>query len=85
MRTRKVVAKKRRNPYVENFAAHRLAEQVAVISAFEDKLQTGRPLDRARVDALCARIGALPVVDDRTAEEILGYDALGIPRGATWR
>ena len=91
MRTRKAVAKKRRTLYVKNPAAHQLAEQVskrigvtlsdAVISALEDKLRnTGRPLNRAKVDALCARIGALPVVDGRTAEEILGYDDLGIPR-----
>jgi len=58
----------------------------AVISALEDKLQrTGRPLNRARVDALCAKIGALPAVDGRTAEEILGYDASGIPRGGISR
>jgi len=91
MRAQKAVAKKRRTLYVKNPAAHRLAEQVsrrigvtlsdAVISALEDKLRnTGRPLNRAKVDALCARIGALPVVDGRTAEEILGYDAFGIPR-----
>jgi hypothetical protein len=46
-----------------------------------DKLrQTGRPLDRAKVEALSAKISALPVVDARTPEEILGYDAFGIPR-----
>jgi len=91
MGTRKGVGKKRRTLYVKNPSAHRLAEQVskrmgvtlsdAVISALEDKLQkTGRPLNRAKVDALCARFGALPVVDARTPEEILGYDAFGIPR-----
>jgi hypothetical protein len=31
------------------------------------------------VDALCAGIGALPVLDARAPEEILGYDAFGIP------
>ena len=77
--------------YAQNPPAHGLAEQAgkrigvtlsdAVVSALEDKLRnTGRPLNRAKVDALCARIGALPVVDSRTAEEILGYDDLGIPR-----
>jgi hypothetical protein len=35
--------------------------------------------NRTKVDALCARIGALPVVDVRTPEETLGYDASGIP------
>jgi antitoxin VapB len=75
--------------YIKNPAAHRLAEQVgkrmgvslsdAVIAALEEKLRkTARPIDRTKVDALCARI-ALPVVDARTPEEILGYDAFGIP------
>jgi antitoxin VapB len=91
MRTRKVAEKKRRTLYIKNPAAHRLAVQVskrmgvtlsdAVIAALEERLQkTGRPLNRAKVDDLCARIGALPVVDARTPEEILGYDAFGIPR-----
>jgi antitoxin VapB len=90
MRTRKAVGKKRRTLYIKNPAAHRLAEQVgkrmgvtlsdAVISSLEERLQkTDRPLNRTKVDALCARIGALPVVDARTPEEILGYDAFGIP------
>jgi hypothetical protein len=49
--------------------------------ALEDKIQkTGRPFNRTKVDALCARIGALPVADARTSEEILGYDEFGIPR-----
>ncbi len=53
----------------------------AVISALEDKLRiTGRPLDRTRVDAICARIGALPVIDARTPEEILGYTGRPLDR-----
>ena len=90
MGTRKVVAAKRRTLYIKNPVAHRLAEEVskrmgvtlsdAVIAALEETLQkTDRPLNRKKVDALCARIGALPVVDARTPEEILGYDAFGIP------
>jgi antitoxin VapB len=90
MSTRKAPEKKPRTLYIKNPAAHRLAEQVgkrmgvtlsdAVIAALEDSLQkTRRPLNRAKVDDLCARIGALPVVDARTPEEILGYDAFGIP------
>ena len=90
MRTRKAVGKKRHTLYIKNPVAHRLAEQVskrmgvtlsdAVIAALEETLQkTDRPLNRTKVDALCARIGALPVVDARTPQEILGYDAFGIP------
>jgi antitoxin VapB len=90
MRTRKAAEKKRRTLYIKNPVVHRLAEQLgkrmgvtlsdAVIAALEDSLRkTSRPLNRTKVDDLCARIGALPVVDARTPEEILGYDAFGIP------
>ena len=87
----KVLSRKGRTLYIKNPSAHRLAEQVskrmgvtlseAVIRALEDKIQkTGRPLNRAKVDALCVKIGALPVLNARTPEEILGCDDLGIPR-----
>ena len=90
MRTRKAAGKKRRTLYVKNPVAHSLAEQVskrmgvtlsdAVIVALEERLQkTRRPIDRTKVDILCARIGALPVIDTRTPEGILGYDAFGVP------
>jgi antitoxin VapB len=90
MRTIRAAEKKRRTLYIKNPVAHRLAEQVskrmgvtlsdAVIAALEDSLRkTSPPLNRTKVDDLCARIGALPVVDARTPEEILGYDAFGIP------
>lgn len=52
----------------------------AVIATLDEKLRnTAKPLNRAKVDALCARIASLPVADERTPEEILGYDAFGIP------
>jgi antitoxin VapB len=90
MRTRKAAEKKRSTLYIKNPVAHRLAEQVskrmgvtlsdAVIAALQESLRkTSRPFNRTKVDDLCARIGALPVVDARTPEEILGYDAFGIP------
>ena len=83
MSKRKVSTRKGRTLYIKNPSAHRLAEQVskrmgmtltdAVIQALEDKIQkTGRPLNRAKVEALCAKIDALPVLDSRTPEEILG-------------
>ena len=89
MRKRKASGGKGRTLYIKNPSAHRLALQVskrmgttlsdAVIRALEDKIQgTGRPLNRAKVNALCVKIGALPVLDTRTPEEILGYDDLGI-------
>jgi antitoxin VapB len=92
MKARKAAGKKERTLYIKNPVAHRLAEQVsgrmavtlsdAVIAALEETVQkTDRPLDRTKVDALCARIGALPAVDSRTPDEILGYDVLGIMGG----
>jgi len=32
------------------------------------------------VDAITAALDALPAVDNRSPEEILGYDEIGIPR-----
>ena len=80
-----------RKLYIKNPKAHRLAEQIskrtgltlsdAVISALEETFQkAGRPVNRAKVEALRARIGNLPVLDRRTPDEILGYDEFGIPR-----
>lgn len=37
-------------------------------------------IDMDRVRAILARIDALPVVDARSAEEIIGYDEHGLPR-----
>jgi antitoxin VapB len=91
MRTRKAAGKRPPTLYIKNPAAHRLAAQAgkrlgttlsdAVIAALEEKLRkTRQPLNRAKVDALCAGLAALPVFDARRPEEILGYDAFGIPR-----
>ena len=40
----------------------------------------GKPIDRAKVDALIQRIAARPVLDDRAPEAILDYDEHGLPR-----
>ncbi|HJT88279.1 MAG TPA: type II toxin-antitoxin system VapB family antitoxin [Bryobacteraceae bacterium] len=90
MKRRKAEVRKGHTLYIKNPAAHRLAEEVsrrmgvtlsdAVITALEEKLRkTERRMDRAKVDALCARIAELPVVDARSPEDILGYDESGIP------
>jgi len=85
--------KKRTRPrtlYIKNPAAHQLAEQVAkkmgvtltqaVIYALENQVkQAPKPIDRKKLDAMCARIAALPVLDPRTPDEIIGYDEFGIP------
>jgi antitoxin VapB len=39
-----------------------------------------RSVDMDRVRAILARVDALPVLDRRTADEIIGYDKLGLPR-----
>jgi antitoxin VapB len=58
----------------------------AVIAALREKLQkTGKPIDRAKpvdrakVAAILARFDALPVLDDRSPDELLGYDDFGLP------
>ncbi len=91
MRSVKAAGKKSPTLYIKNPTAHRLAEQVskrmgvtlteAVIAALEEKLaKSDRRVNRMRVDAVCARLSSLRVRDARPADEILGYDAFGIPR-----
>jgi len=83
--------KKSRTLYIKNPAAHRLAERLsrrmgvtltdAVIYALEDQIRAAKkPLNREKIDAICARIASLPVLDSRSADEILGYDEFGVPR-----
>jgi hypothetical protein len=38
-----------------------------------------RPIDWTKVEAIQKEIAALPVLDSRTDDEILGYDEFGIP------
>ena len=52
----------------------------AVIRALEEKAhQAPKPIDRKKLDEICARIAALPVLDPRSPDEIIGYDEFGIP------
>jgi hypothetical protein len=49
-----------------------------VIHARDAQIQkTPQPINRERIDALSARINALPVLDSRSSGEILGYDEFG--------
>ena len=41
---------------------------------------TRRNFDDARVKAIIARVAALPLLDGRTADEIIGYDEFGVPQ-----
>ncbi len=83
--------KKQRPLYVKNPTAHRLAHQLsqqmgvtltdAVIHALEEKVGgKSRQIDRKRIDAICAKVRALAVLDSRPPDEILGYDEFGLPR-----
>jgi len=57
----------------------------AVTVALRDRLErvrrerSGRPL-ADELDDIALRCASLPVLDDRSAEEILGYDEHGVPR-----
>ena len=45
-----------------------------------EQLKRGeRPWDDAAIDAIIKEYNALPVLDSRTANEILGYDENGLP------
>jgi antitoxin VapB len=57
----------------------------AVIQALRDRLRRteGRRNPRSLIDDLreiSDRCAALPVFDTRSADEILGYDEIGVPR-----
>jgi antitoxin VapB len=52
----------------------------AVIQALEDKVrQAPKPWNQAKLDAILAEFDALPVLDPRSPDEILGYDEFGLP------
>jgi antitoxin VapB len=57
---------------------------VAVATAARERLERlGRVSERERriaaMKEIAARVAALPVLDDRPADEILGYDEHGLP------
>lgn len=83
--------KRQQTLYIKNPVAHRLAQQVskrmgvtltdAVIHALEDQIKARKkPIDNQKVDAICAKLASLPILDSRTSDEILGYDSIGVPR-----
>jgi antitoxin VapB len=74
--------------------ADRLARQLArmtgksiteaVKAALRNRLEherrrRGKHIDRARIAKIVADIGALPVVDERSPDELIGYDDAGLP------
>jgi antitoxin VapB len=52
----------------------------AVIRALENQVgSTPKPIDWKKLDAILAEFDALPVLDPRTPDEIIGYDEFGLP------
>jgi antitoxin VapB len=39
----------------------------------------GKAIDRARIGQIVAQLAALPVVDARSADALIGYDERGVP------
>ena len=79
---------------IKNPEAHRLAQEVAEVTgeslteavtlALRDRLATVRRAESfevvwAEVQELQSFVATLPDRDTRSADEILGYDALGLP------
>jgi antitoxin VapB len=84
------IVRKGRTLYIKNPKAHRLAEQLskqlgvtlteAVIRALENEVRKKRkPINWEKVNAILEKLRAMPVLDTRTEDEILGYDEFGIP------
>lgn len=80
---------------IKNETTERLARQVAgetgesITEAIQKSLEErwerlkerrrGRVLER-QIEDILRRVDALPTLDDRSLEEILGYDEHGLPR-----
>jgi antitoxin VapB len=78
-----------KDPDVDRLArqlAHITGESItkAVHVAVRDRLEReqrrrGKALDRAKIDEIVAQLTAIPVVDDRSPDELIGYDERGLP------
>jgi antitoxin VapB len=44
-----------------------------------EERRQGKRIDRARIAEIVADIAALPVVDTRSPDELIGYDDAGLP------
>lgn len=78
---------------IKNDDADRLARELAaetgeslteaVVVALQERLDRERqrrgPGARARIERLVAVVAAMPTLDDRSAEAIIGYDGDGLP------
>lgn len=79
---------------IKNERAHELARQLAertgeslttaVVVALEERLQRTTPrvdkkARRAQINEILDRAARLPILDNRTPDEIIGYDENGLP------
>ncbi len=78
---------------IKNSEADRLARELveetgesltdAVVAALRERLERERrrrgPGVRARIGRLADELAELPMLDDRSAEEIVGFDEHGLP------
>ena len=78
---------------IKNKSTERLARQVAsktgesltgaihqALAERWERLRTKRHVLTSQIEELLRRVDALPVLDSRPEDEILGYDEHGIPR-----
>lgn len=79
---------------IKSDEADRLARQLAsqtgetlteaVVTALQERLQREQARQAAsihrRLARLAADVASLPVADDRTPDEVIGYDDAGLPR-----
>ena len=69
---------------VANLTGETLTEAIRTSLAerlVREQLKRGRPADFAdELQAIFQRLDALPDLDPRSADDIIGYDACGLPR-----
>ena len=58
----------------------------AIVTALRERLQRLEQTSQSdaladQLDAIAQRSAELPVIDERSADEIIGYDDQGVPRG----
>lgn len=80
---------------IKNIETERIAREIAaktgesltgaIQKALEERLerlkqQRRSQIVRSQIDEILRRVDALPVLDSRTPDEIVGYDQNGLPR-----
>ncbi len=57
----------------------RLWDEAEIDAMVDGAKHRQQPVDDAAIDAIIAQFNGLPLLDDRTADEIVGYDETGLP------